>query len=98
MLFCLLFGADFCPDGQQLISTDDECELCPRGTYKDNKDGKLNNCTTCPEGFTTQDIGSDNILSCNIGKVSLTINMFFSLSWLKQVYMIKFKISCHSLL
>ena len=66
--------AVYCPDGEQLVPSGDDCELCPRGTYKDNNEGALNPCKNCPEGVTTSRNGSTSIQNCNIG--TLVLMMF----------------------
>ena len=43
----------FCPDGEELIN--DLCYRCAIGYYKDNSDGRFENCTRCPDdNFITE--------------------------------------------
>ncbi|XP_059167128.1 proprotein convertase subtilisin/kexin type 5-like [Physella acuta] len=55
---------DICPPGTQLNSSINQCDLCPRGTYRD---GTLQDqCKSCPTNATTLKEGSESSDSCNI--------------------------------
>ena len=54
----------YCPDGEELV--DDICEQCPIGYYKNNDDGRFENCTVCPDpAFITEGIDLNLEVSFN---------------------------------
>ncbi|KAI0233726.1 hypothetical protein LSAT2_016060 [Lamellibrachia satsuma] len=57
-----------CPSGRELDETTGDCDLCPRGFYKDQ--AQHFNCQQCPTGLTTQSTGSTSASDCNQGDCS----------------------------
>ncbi|KAL4239474.1 hypothetical protein ACF0H5_000289 [Mactra antiquata] len=51
----------YCNPGSYLV--DDQCEPCPRGTYKDYM---FDDCTECGNSLTTEEDGADDISLCSI--------------------------------
>lgn len=54
---------DECPDGEQL-SAAGSCRPCPIGTYRTR--GEHRQCLGCPEGTTTEAVGSTRKSQCSI--------------------------------
>jgi len=68
-LICSLLNVHltvFCPDGYQVVFNT-SCQVCPRGTYKDNRGGVFGTCKDCPEGKTTLYEGSTSKRECYKG-------------------------------
>ncbi|GFR81217.1 fibropellin-1 [Elysia marginata] len=56
-----------CPPGQQLNNATDQCELCPKGSYRSKTPGEDTwACQLCGNQMTTADEGADQLADCNI--------------------------------
>ena len=53
-----LFILAECCEGYRRDADSGDCVACPKGTYSDMIDG--DSCTSCPEGKTTLDEGTDD--------------------------------------
>jgi len=68
-----IFLTVFCADGWQVIG-DNQCEPCPKGTYKDSKEDVFSLCTPCPLGYTTAQIESTSRYDCKIGIIVILVS------------------------
>ena len=68
VMFPSMFSAN-CPRGSYGDGT--ECTLCSLGEYQE-LEGQTE-CMSCPEGFTTEDIGSSSNTDCIEGKETLSL-------------------------
>ncbi|OWF54931.1 Fibropellin-1 [Mizuhopecten yessoensis] len=54
----------FCESGYTRVA--DECVPCPVGQYKNNSDGKLGHCVTCPVDYVTPTNASTSSTNCSL--------------------------------
>lgn len=57
----------FCQSGF-VKDENDKCEPCPRGYYKDNKEGVFSLCEPCPSDKITPSTGAVSLLQCTVGQ------------------------------
>ena len=52
-----------CPSGTYFSGVSN-CTLCPQDSYNNINNHKFTNCTSCPEGYPTKDVGSTARAQC----------------------------------
>ncbi|RUS91021.1 hypothetical protein EGW08_001238, partial [Elysia chlorotica] len=61
-----------CPAGQQHNNVTDQCERCPKGSYRSKTPGEDSwTCQLCTDEMTTASDGADQMADCNIPSCSV---------------------------
>ena len=61
-----------CPVGMEYLPTNDTCQLCRIGFYKDVI-GSHVDCLPCPVNYTTRSEGTVSPQDCKLGNVSFVL-------------------------